>query len=160
MKNCIVIADWARDPFTVEECRSALLGHLNGKTPSLLSFIPVQNDREAGAGLKRIMDTEQRIGDPNNLVYFISVDEKSTQPFYILRMKNGAIVCGPNSGYSFSYIYKDIEYLYQYSKQPLLHHENLFLSRDLFAPILALLVTEKIDEMELEEVRVSGIEAM
>lgn len=157
MKHCVVIADWASDAVKTQEFRSALLGHTNGLVPPTLSFIPLTDDKQAGKALNQLLTTEQRLGDPNNYVYFVSIKESVTFPFYIARMKNGALVCGPQYGYIFSYIHSNIEYLYSYTKQLPLHHDNLFPSRDIFSATVALLITEQEDTMDMEEVRASEI---
>lgn len=161
MKNLIVIADYCSDSLTTQELRSALIGHLSKPLTSSLSFVnSTPNTIHSAFLLKQILYTESRLGDPNNLVIFINTDPRiqtkdgvqkaQGAEFVVLRMKNGAFVCGPNAGYSFSLIIPDIEYLYLYSN---LDKGTQFRSRDLYMRVAALLMEEKEDEMDLTEIR-------
>ncbi len=161
MKNLIIIADYCSDSLTTQELRSALLGHLSKPLSSSLSFVnSIPNTIHTAFLLKQILFTEARLGDPNNLVIFVNTDpriqtkdgvEKAQgADFVILRMKNGAFVCGPNAGHCFSLVLPDIEYLYLY---PDLDKGTQFRSRDLYMRISALLMEEKEDEMELTEIK-------
>ncbi len=165
MKNLIVIADYCSDSLTTQELRSAATGHLNAPPTSYISFVhSTPNTIHTAFLLKQILETEGRIGDPNNLVIFVNTDPRLQSKtgvekaqgaqFVVARMKNGAWVCGPNAGYSYSLVLKDIQNLYLY---PGLDKGSQFRSRDLYMRVSSLLMEEKEDEMELEEIRNNDI---
>jgi len=165
MKNCILIADYCIDPLTPQELRSALLGHLSGKTNASISFVhSTPNTIHTTYLLKQILLTEERLGDANNTVIFVNTDariqtsqgvEKAKgAQFVVLRMKSGAFVCGPNAGYSFSLVRNDIEYVYHYKG---LDKGTQFRSRELYMRVCALLMEGKEDEMDLDEIRNNDI---
>lgn len=155
MKNCIVIADYCIDSLMSQELRSTLLGHLNGKTDASISFVhSTPNTIHTGFLLKQIMLTEERMGDANNTVFFVNTDAHIQAEFVVLRMKNGAFVCGPNAGYSFSMVRNDIEYVYRYAD---LDTDTQFRSRELYMRICALLMQGLEDEMDLDEIRNNDI---
>ncbi len=163
MKRAIVIADYCNDHLTAQELRSALLGHLNGDTSTSLSFIASSSHTiHAGYLLKQLLTTEERLGDPNNLVLFVNVDTRTdavstAAPFIIMKHRSGAWICGPNAGNCFSLVRTEIAYLYSY---PNLHEGAQFRSRDLYMRLIALLIMEQQDEMELEELHQNNIPAL
>src|SRR3989338_2314105 len=158
MKNCIVIADYCIDSLATQELRSALLGHLNGKTSASVSFVnSTPNTIHTAFLLKQIMLTEERLGDANNTVLFVNTNAHIQAEFVVLRMKNGAFVCGINTGYSFSMVRNDIEYIYHYEG---LDTDTQFRSRELYMRVCALLMQGLEDEMGLEEVRNNIIPAL
>lgn len=161
MKNLIIIADYCSDSLTTQELLSSLRGHLNQPLISEVSFVSsTPNTIHTAFLTKQILTTEERLGDPNNLVVFVNTDSRlqtmkgieqaQGAEFVVARLANGAFVCGPNAGHSFSLISNEIEYLYLYSG---LDKGTQFRSRELYMPICALLMNEKQDEMELLEIR-------
>lgn len=161
MKNLIVIADYCSDNLPTQELRSAFLGHLNQTYTAQLSFVhSTPSTIHTAFLLKQILLTESRLGDPNNLVIFVNTDPRlqtnkgvrlsQGAQFVVAKLKNGAWLCGPSAGNSFSLIRDEIEYLYLYSG---LDKGNQFRSRELYMRVAALLVEEKQDEMQLEEIR-------
>jgi len=162
MKNAILIADYANDSLTVQELRSTLLGHLNGRAPASISFVSSSpNTINSSYLLKQILITEEHWGDPNNLVLFVSADARTNlntaSPFLLMKHRSGAWVCGPNAGYSFSMIRTEIAYLYKY---PNLHEGAQLRSRDLYMRLMALLMMEQDDTMELEDLHQDAIPAL
>ena len=165
MKNLIIIADYCSDSLTTQELRSAFLGHLNQTYTGQLSFVhSTPSTIHTAFLLKQILLTESRLGDPNNLVVFVNTDPRlqtnkgvkqaKGAQFVIAKLKNGAYICGPNAGNSFSLVREEIEYLYLYSG---LDKGSQFRSRELYMRVAALLAEEKQDEMELEEIRNNDI---
>lgn len=161
MKNLIIIGDYCSDSLVNQELKSSLLGHLTEPLSSSISFVDSSpNTIHTAFLLKQILITESRLGDPNNLVIFVNTDpriqtnkgvEKAQgADFVVAKMGNGAYICGPNAGYSFSLIQKEIEYLYLY---PNLDKGTQFRSRELYMPVCARLMEGKQDEMALEEIR-------
>jgi hypothetical protein len=168
MKNFITIADYCTDSLTTQELRSALLGHLSAPLTSSVSFVAsTPSTIHTAFLLKQILNTENRLGNANNLVIFINTDPRiqtnkgvklaKGANFVVARMKDGAWVCGPNAGYSLSLVMHDIDRLYLY---PGLDKGTQFRSRDLYMRVSALLMEEKQDEMELEEIRINDIPAL
>jgi len=161
MKNLIVIGDYCSDSLVNQELTSSLLGHLTKPLTSSISFVnSLPNTIHTAFLLKQILITESRLGDPNNLVIFVNTDPRlqtvkgveqaKGADFVLAKMTNGAYISGPNAGFSFSLIQKEIEYLYLY---PNLDRGTQFRSRELYMPVCALLMEEKQDEMQLTEVR-------
>lgn len=161
MKNLIIVADYCSDSLTTQELRSAFLGHLSQPFTNQLSFVySTPATIHTAYLIRQILITERRLGDPNNLVIFANTDPRlqtvkgvklsQGAQFVIAKLKDGAWLCGPNAGYCFSLIRDEIEYLYLY---PGLDKGTQFRSRELYMRIAALLVEEKQDEMELEEIR-------
>ena len=168
MKNLIVIADYSADSLTTQELRSALIGHLSTPLSSELSFVHSTPSTVHTAFLVRqILITEERLGDPNNLVIFVNTDPRlqthtgvklsQGAQFVVAKLKSGAWLCGPNAGYTFSLIRNEIAYLYLY---PDYDKGNQFRSRELYMKIASLLMEEKQDEMQLEEIRNTDIPAL
>jgi hypothetical protein len=165
VKNLVILADYSNDSLTTQELRSAFIGHLSQPFSSQLSFVySTPSTIHTAFLLKQILLTESRLGDPNNLVIFVNTDprlqtttgvrlSKGAQ-FIVAKLKNGAWVCGPNAGSSFSLIREEIAYLYLY---PNLDKGNQFRSREFYMRVSALLVEEKQDEMDLEEIRNNDI---
>ena len=164
MKNHIIIADWAEDSLSRQEYTSAFLGHLSGK-PAMINFVcSTPNTIHTSFLLHQVLITEMYLGDPNNLVVFVNTDprihtEFGTQeaqgaPLVVARMKNNAFVFGPNAGYTYSLVKRQIEYLYLYEG---FDRGSQFRSRDLYSRIGALLVEEKEEEMQLEEIALEQI---
>ena len=165
MKNLIVIADYCADSLTTQELRSAAMGRLSIPLTSQISFIhSTPSTIHTSFLVQQILLTEARLGNANNLVIFANTDPRlqtikgvklaKGADFIVAKMKNGAWVCGPNAGHSFSLIREDIQYLYLY---PNLNRGTQFRSRELYMRIAALLMEEKQDEMDLEEIRNNDI---
>lgn len=165
MKNFITIADYCTDSLTVQELRSALYGHLDKNPDGFVSFVHSQPSTIHTAFLlQQVLMTESRLGDPNNLVIFVNTDPRLQSKtgvkqaqgaqLVVARTKSGAWVYGPNAGYCFSLIADQISYLYIYHGQD---KGSQFRSRDLYMKVGALLLEEKQDEMELEELKIRDI---
>lgn len=165
MKNLIVIADYCTDSLTTQELQSAAIGRLSKPLTSQISFVhSTPSTIHTAFLLKQVLLTETRLGNANNLVIFVNTDPrlqtikgvKQAQGanFVVAKMKNGAWISGPNAGHSLSLIRQDILYLYLY---PNLDRGTQFRSRELYMRIAALLMEEKQDEMELEEIRNNDI---
>lgn len=165
MKNFIALADYCNDTLPIQELRSALYGHLSANPSGFVSFVySTPTTIHTAFLLHQILITEGRLGDPNNLIIFINtdprlqstkgVDKAQGAPLVVARMKNGAWVYGPNAGYSLSLVSKDIEYLYVYHDQD---KGTQFRSRDLYMRVGALLMEEKQDEMDFEELKIYDI---
>ncbi|MFA6005922.1 MAG: hypothetical protein WC775_05570 [Patescibacteria group bacterium] len=168
MKNFIALADYCSDSLTVQELRSALYGHLSANPTGFVSFVHSSPSTIHTAFLlHQLLTTEQRLGDPNNLVVFVNTDprlqavkgvEKAQgSQLVVARMRSGAWVYGPNAGFCFSLVQKDIQYLYVYQNQD---KGTQFRSRDLYMRVGALLMEEKQDDMELEELKIQDIPAL
>lgn len=168
MKNLIIIADYCSDSLPTQELRSAVLGHLRAPLNASISFVDsTPSTIHSAYLLNQILITEARLGDPNNVVVFVNTDPRlqttkgvrlsQGAQFVMMKLKNGAWVCGPNSGNCFSLIRQEIEYLYLY---PNFDKGNQFRSRELYMRVCALLMQEQEDEMELEEIRNNVIPAL
>lgn len=159
MKKLIVIADWAADSLTNQEVRSAVEGFAKDGTQARITFVASTPSTIHTAFLiKQILTTEERYGDPMNLVIFqntdprIQADEGVQQAkgaeFILVKTVTGAWLCGPNAGFDFSMIRGQIEKVFHY---PGLDKGSQFRSRDLYSRVSAHLMDELEDELDLEE---------
>ncbi|MFA5136828.1 MAG: hypothetical protein WC489_05545 [Patescibacteria group bacterium] len=165
MKKLIVIADWGFDHLNCQEVRSAVEGFLKDPHGARISFVgSTPSTIHTGFLLQQVTLTEERYGDPNNTVIFQNTDPRiQTQEgveaakgaeFLLIKLLSGIWICGPNAGYDFSFIRKQIEKVYLY---PGLDKGSQFRSRDLYSRISAHLMDEMEDELELEETPANNI---
>lgn len=160
MKRLIVVADWVSDTLTCQEVRSAVEGYLknhNGATISLIHSTP--STIHTAFLVSQVVEIEERYGKPLETVIFQNTDPRlhSNQALknsegakpLIIRLKSGIYLTGPNAGYNFSLIKDRIEEVFEYKG---LNVDVQFHSRDLYSRIVAHLMDEMEDEMELEEV--------
>lgn len=159
MKKLIVIADWAADSLTKQEVRSAVQGFAKDASQVNINFVASTPSTIHTSFLtKQILITEERYGDPMNLVIFqntdprVQTDEGVQQAkgaeFILIKLATGIWLCGPNAGYDFSMIRTQIEKIFKY---PGLDKGSQFRSRDLYSRVCAHLMDEMEDELELEE---------
>src|SRR3989344_6782594 len=103
MRNLIVLADYCSDSLAVQELRSTLYGHLSTQFSGYVSFVHSSPSTIHTAFLlHQLLITEQRLGDPNNLVVFMNTDPRlqvtsrvekvQESPLVIVRMQSGAWV--------------------------------------------------------------------
>ena len=166
MKKLIVVSDWASDSLSCQEFRSAVEGFLESEVYPHISFVASTPSTIHTAFLiQQLVETETRYGRPQETIIFQNTDPRlnniennfSQNPggeFLVLRLTNGIYVCGPNSGYDFSLIKKEIDklFIYQISST-----ESQFRSRDFYSRICAHLMEEMEDQLELEEVQTNII---
>lgn len=153
MKKLIVLADWAGDSLSCQEFRSAVEGYLKNWPGTNISFITSTSSTIHTAFLlSQAVETEERVGRPQETVIFQNTDPriKSNQgaEFVILQLISGIFVCGPNTQYNYSLIKPKINELYLYRG---FGSDSQFRSRDLYSRIVAHLMDEMEDVLELEE---------
>lgn len=165
MKKLIVIADWASDSMNFQEFRSAVEGFIKEADGININFITsTPSTIHTGYILGQIVETEERLGRPMETIIFQNTDTRLNQKgkakeaqgedFLIILLKSGLYICGPNSGYNFSFIKEKIDEVFKYKG---LDKGSQFRSRDLYARVSAHLMDEQEDEMELEETHTSAI---
>lgn len=168
MKKLIVISDY--DSQSVEQCeiRSAIEGNLREPYNPNISFVQSSsNSIQVAFILSQLIETEERFGRPLDTVFFVGVDPRSKHEaeishqlrhgadFYILRLKSGMYVCGPNAEYTFSFLNKKIHQLYLYKNFG--ENNSRFRSRDNFSKIVAYLMDSLQDDMELQDIHTTMI---
>ena len=165
MKKLIVIADWVADSLTVQEFRSAAEGFLTDSHGANITFVhSTPSTIHTSYILNQVVTTEERYGSPLGTVIFQNTDpriqaNKAVQQakgadFVVLRLKNGMYLCGPNAGYDFSMVKKQIDEFYTYKN---LDKGSQFRSRDLYSRVSAHLMDSMEDEMDLEETSTNQI---
>ncbi len=165
MRKVICISDWAADDLAYQEFGTALSGFL--KTPDnlrLSRIVTTSSTIQTGFMVAQCSYTEERLGVPSNSLIFANTDPRSVEnssssarhgaEFMIARLTSGLIVCGPNNGFSLSFVKGHIDAVFRY-----VNFETLSISRsrDLFSRVIAHLVEYLEDELELEEVHMSTI---
>lgn len=164
MKKLIVLSNWAQDTFYTEHFRTAVYGFLqNGGYPHI-SFIPVSSSIEAGYMLSVLVETEHRLGRPQETIIFTDLqahdisEQDAAQPgqgqFTILRLASGMYVCGLNNGYVFYGIKKQIQHAFTYSKSDDISQIS---EREAYARKLTFFLESIEDDLELEETHTSSI---
>ncbi len=159
MKKLIVVADWASDSMNFQEFISAAEGFLKDPKDININFVTSDPSTiHTGFVLAQVILTEERLGHPAETVIFqntdtrLNITEKADAArgaeFLIIRLKSGLYVCGPNSGYDFSFIKPHIDEVFKYDG---LDKGSQFRSRDLYARVSAHLMDGLEDEMDLEE---------
>ncbi len=162
MKKLIVVADWAGDDLACQEFRTAVTGHLlDLSIAPEISFIRVkQSTVNAGFNVAQIAETELRHGHPAETVIFVMCDNHihepehhelpEGEPFFIARLQSGLYVCGPNAGYSFTFIKPATDRLFTYHIEGEEQYDNR--ARDVYSKIIALMMEAQEDTMDIEEV--------
>jgi S-adenosylmethionine hydrolase len=157
MKRLIVIGDYCNDTLVCQELRTAVTGFLKDATRLQISFVhSYPSTIHTAFLLNQIVQTEDRYGIPRELVIFVNTDPRIESEVgvakaegakgVILKLANGITVIGPNAGYCFSLIKSKIETLYTYDG---LEKGSQFRSRDLYPPIIAYLMDNLEQDMEL-----------
>ncbi len=165
MKNLIVISDCVSDPLATQEIATAVQGFLKDSAGANIRFVAsTPSTIHTGFLISQVVLTEERYGRPLETVIFQNTDPRleSTEgveqskgaEFIILRLKSGMYLCGPNAGFNFSFIYKDIDEAFTYKG---LDKGSQFRSRDLYSRVSAHLMDAMQDELELEELRLEMI---
>lgn len=161
MKKIIVIADWVLDTLSCQEFRSVVEGYAKNPDNLNISFVNSSfSSINTGFIAYQIQLTEIQYGKPLETLIFINTDfrkdilDNNLSQFLIAKLISGITVCGPNTGYSYSFISNKIERLYKYSYEKT---NSQFRSRDIFARICSHISDEMESELELEEVSVSSI---
>lgn len=165
MKNLTVIADWANDDLAKKEFTSALLGELIEQINPRIDFVASFHSSIHTAFLsQQVVQTEERLGKPAENVLFLNTDTREHtgekivsaegSPFVIAILYSKLIVCGPNASYSFSLIKDQIQQLFVYGG---VEKGSQFRSRDLFPKVIAQLLMERQDELELDELELESI---
>jgi len=165
MKKLIVVADWVADSLTCQEFRTAVEGFVQNPDKLVISYVAsTPRTIHTGFLINQIVEIEERFGHPLQTVIFQNTDprlashereiEAKGAPFFIIRLKSGIILCGPNAGYDFSFIKSRIEEVFVY---PGLDKGTQFRSRDLYARVCSHLMDELIDELNLEETSIGLI---
>lgn len=166
MKKLIVISDWVSDSLSCQEFRSAVEGYVAKENYPHISFVASTPSTIHTAFLiQQVVETETKYGRPQETIIFQNTDprlnnnenfSKNSQggEFLVLRLVNGIYVCGPNAGYDFSLIKKEIEKLFVYQN---FFTESQFRSRDFYSRICAHLIEEMEDQLDLEEAQTNII---
>jgi len=171
MKKLIVVADWADDALSCQEVRSATEGFL--KNPASASGGPNINFVSSTPStvhtaflLSQIVEIEERFGRALDTVIFQNTDpmQEHTEEsggigaqLFIMRLKSGIYVLGPNAGYVFSLIKHKVEEVFHY---PGLEMTGQFRSRDVFSKISAYFMDSLQDDLELDEMHVNLIPSL
>lgn len=165
MKKLIIVADWASDSMNFQEFRSAVEGFVKNPNGININFVTSSPSTiHTGYILSQIVETEERLGRPLDTIIFQNTDTRLNQnarvddaqgsDFLVLLLASGIYICGPNSGYDFSFIKRKIVEVYRYNG---LNKGSQFRSRDLYARVSAHLMDGMEDELELEETHSSDI---
>jgi len=165
MKNLTVVADWANDDLAKKEFTSSLLGEILEQGQLRIDFVASYHSSIHTAFLtQQIVQTEERLGIPDRNVIFLNTDTREHtddkinraegSPFVIAILYSKLIVCGPNAGYSLSLIKDQIQQFFIYKG---IEKGSQFRSRDLFPKVIAQLLMEKQDMLEIDELELSGI---
>jgi len=161
MKKLIVVADWTNDSLACQEFRTAVEGHLQDiSQPPTISFVLAkQSTVNAGFNVSQIAETELRHGHPAETIIFVMCDNRihgvehqelpQGEPFFMARLLSSLYVCGPNAGYSFTFVKPNIERLFTYHIEGEENYDNR--SRDVYPKILALLMEALEDNLETDE---------
>lgn len=156
MKKLIVISDWSNDSISSQEFSSVVEGFVKNSSGIRINYVSTSSSTiEAGFLLHQIQIIEDRFGRSQNLVIFTNVDTRSNpetsqngSPFIIAKLRSGMILCGPNSGYIYSLVKKNIERVFYYEIESKI---TQFRSRDIYARICAHLLDDMESEMLFEE---------
>ena len=173
MKKLIVVTDWAGDPLASQEFKSAVEGFLRdpSQTPNI-SFVPIQpSSIQATFDAFQIVETEERYGRAMETVVFVMTDQRlhggelelpQGEQLLIARLRSGAYVVGPNALYTFSMIKSKIERVFTYSTidDPENVDEHVYRSRDVYPKLIAYIMDEMEDDLQLEEVHMDLIPPM
>lgn len=159
MKKLIVIADWAKDSLYRQEVRSSIEGSLQNPQNISVNFVDsISSSIHTGFLLSQIVETEERNGRPLETVIYQHTDNRSDSnsssketrgaDFFILRLYSGLYVCGPFTGYSYSFVKSKILKIYKYN---LIDSHIHFSSRDVYSRIVSHFMESMEDKLDLEE---------
>lgn len=168
MRKLIIIADWALDSLSCCEVKIAVLGFLTEDNIGHISFITSTSSTiHTSFLIEQTFLTVSRFGLPEETVIFQNTDPRINNNFFssnpwngkllLLKLKNGLWVFGPNAGYDFSLIKKEITQVFYY---PNFEKGGQFRSRDLYARLAAHFIEEKEDELNLEEISLDAIPSL
>ncbi len=167
MKKLIVVADWAADSLSCQEIRSTVEGYVQNPSNPNISFISsTPSSIHTAFLIAQTVITEERYGRPLNTVLFQGsdvVDEnleegiKTRGKLFIIRLKSGLHIIGPNSGFSFSLIKPKIDEVFTY---PGLSNSGSFRARDVLSRVVAHLMDSQQDDLALEEAHTNMIPEM
>ncbi len=158
MKKLIIVSDWANDSLACQEVRSVIEGFLdNPSSPNITFLSSSVSSIHTAFIINQIVETEERYGRPLDTVLFQGSDPvesesensvKTWSDLFIIRLKSGLHIIGPNAGDVFSLIKPKIDAVFYY---PGLAATGSFRARDVFARIVAHLMDSKQDDLDLEE---------
>ena len=157
MKKLTVIADWANDHIYCQEFLVSVGGYLkDSQTPDISFISSTASSINSSFLLEQIVRSEERLGRPGNTVFFVGSEMKDgdKRSFFIIRLKSGAIVCGENYQYNFTFIKSKIDEAFSYNLD--LSVVN-FTSRDYYSRIIAHLLESMEDELQLDQVHTNAI---
>jgi len=164
MKKLIVVADWVDDSLTCQEVRSATEGFLQSPEHAQITFVSsTPHTIHTAFLLNQISETEEHYGRPLDTVIFQNTDpmQEHTEEYggigaelFIIRLKSGLHILGPNSGNVFSLIKPKIEEVFCYKG---LEMSGQFRSRDVFAKLSAYFMDSLQDDLELDEMHTNLI---
>ncbi len=161
MKKLIVVADWASDTLTCQEFRSAVEGFLKDSGGVNINFVVSTPSTIHGGFLcSQIVETEERYGRPLETVIFVNIDPRlqgKGAPFFVIKLKSGIYLIGPNAGYNFSFIKEKIEEVFVYQGED---KGSQFRSRDFYSRIAAHLMDNMEDELELDQMSSNQIPSL
>ncbi len=163
----IIIADWAADSLSCQEVKTAIEGFLKDPTYPNISFVATSSSTiQTGYVLAQLVYDEERFGRSLETVIYQNTDPRiqsadSGEPqeakFIIIKLTSGMYLCGPNAGYNFSFIKKQIDKVFTYS---IPDHGEQFRSRDLYPRIGAHLMDAMEEDLELEEIAADTIPSL
>lgn len=165
MKKLIIIADVAADSLSLQEIKSSIEGALSEPERARISHVvSTPSTIHTAYLMSQIIQTEERYGTPGELIIFSNTDprthattgvsEAQGAKGVIIKLVSGIYVIGPNAGNCFSLIKDKIEHIYTY--QPLLKGSQ-FRSRDNYPRVVAHLMEEMEDELEMDDIPASAI---
>ena len=158
MKKLLIVSDWVHDSLTCQEVKTAIEGFLeNPSSPNIAFISATPGTINTAFIINQLVETEERYGRPLDTVIFQAADpaidnsgesEKVWGELFIIRLKSGLHIIGPNAGYVFSLIKPRIDAIFQY---PGLSISGSFRARDVFSRVVAHLMDSKQDDLDLEE---------
>lgn len=165
MKKLIIVADWASDSLTNQEVKTAIEGALSTSDNANISFISsFPSTINTSFIVNQIVSIEERFGKPKETILFENTDpriqtknsvkESEGADFVVIKLKSGMFLCGPNAGYDFTMIKPKIDKIYKYKD---FDRGSQFRSRDLYSKACAKLMEGKVDELPLQEEKISII---
>lgn len=165
MKKLIVVSDWAAESLSCQEVKSVVEGFLKNPINANINFVVSSSSTiHTSFLLSQVVETEERYGRPLETVIFQNTDQRLEKTsavkeakgadFLIIRLRSGIYVCGPNSGYDFSFIRDKIDEVFIYKD---LNKGSQFRSRDYYSKVCAHLMDYMEDELDLEEVHLNII---
>lgn len=165
MRKVICISDWASDDLMYHEFATAVGGYAkNSRSLDIQRISTSSSTEETGFLVEQVSYTQERLGMPAEAVIFVNTDPRSqkegmTNPtqgaeFLIAKLTSGLYVCGPNAGYSLSFVKQNIESVQRYVNFEATYTSR---SRDLFSRAVAHIADYMEDELELQEIHLSTI---